>query len=73
MEKMRVFYDEEEDVLDISIGKPKKAISKEIGHDVIVRKDQKGNMIGFTVLNFQKRSEVEKGFKIPIEAKFSVR
>jgi len=70
MEKMTFFYDEEGDVLDISIGKPKKAISQEIGNDIIIRKDQKGNVVGFTILNFQKRAEVEKGFKIPIEAKF---
>lgn len=37
---MRFFYDEEGDVLDISI------------------------------LNFEKRAEVEKGFKIPVEARF---
>ena len=73
MEKMKFFYDEEGDVLDISIGKPKKAKSQEIGNDVIVRKDSKGKVVGFTILNFQKRAEVEKGFNIPIEAKFEVK
>ena len=72
MEKMMFFYDEEGDVLDISIGKPKKAISEEIGNDIIVRKDEKGMVVGFTILNFEKRSETEKGFNIPIEAKFEV-
>jgi len=73
MEKMKFFYDEEGDVLDISIGKPKKAKSQEIGNDVIVRKDSKGKVVGFTILNFQKRAEVEKGFNVPIEAKFEVK
>ena len=73
MEKMRFFYDEEGDVLDISIGKPRKAKSQEIGNDVIVRKDSKGKVVGFTILNFQKRAEVEKGFNVPIEAKFEVK
>lgn len=72
MEKMMFFYDEDGDVLDISIGKPKKAVSEEIGNDIIVRKDGKGNVTGFTILNFQKRAEVEKGFNIPIEAKFEM-
>ena len=72
MEKMRFFYDEEGDVLDISIGKPKKAKSEEIGNDVIVRKDRKGKVVGFTILNFEKRSEKEKGFNIPVEAKFQI-
>ena len=72
MEKMMFYYDEEGDVLDISIGKPKKAKSEEIGNDIIVRKDKKGNVVGFTILNFEKRAEAEKGFNIPIEAKFGV-
>ena len=70
MEKMTFLYDEDGDVLDISIGNPKKAKSEEIGNDVVVRKDEKGRVVGFTILNFQKRAEVEKGFNIPIEAKF---
>lgn len=41
MEKMMFFYDEEGDVLDICIGKPKKAISEEIGNDIIVKKMKK--------------------------------
>ncbi len=72
MEKMMFYYDEEGDVLDISIGKPKKAKSEEIGNDIVVRKDGKGNVIGFTILNFEKRAEAEKGFNIPIEAKFGL-
>ncbi|MBI2579210.1 MAG: DUF2283 domain-containing protein [Candidatus Aenigmarchaeota archaeon] len=72
MEKMTFFYDEDGDVLDISIGKPKKAVSEEIGKDIVVRKDKRGKIIGFTILNFQKRSEIEKGFRVPIEAKFEV-
>ncbi|HLD83377.1 MAG TPA: DUF2283 domain-containing protein [archaeon] len=72
MEKMTFFYDEEGDALDISIGKPKKAVSEEIGNDIIVRKDEKGKVVGFTILNFERRSESEKGFNVPIEANFEV-
>ena len=72
MEKMTFLYDEDGDVLDISIGNPKKAKSEEIGNDVVVRKDEKGKVVGFTIFNFQKRAEVEKGFNIPIEAKFEM-
>jgi len=70
MEEMKFFYDEKGDILDVSIGNPKKALSEEIGNDVIVRRDENKNVVGFTILNFEKRAEVEKGFKIPIEAKF---
>jgi len=50
----------------------KKAKSEEIGNDIIVRKDKKGKVVGFTILNFEKRSEKEKGFNIPVEAKFEI-
>ena len=39
MEKKLMFsFDEEGDVLDISIGKPRKAVSEEIKEDVFIRK-----------------------------------
>ena len=72
MEKMTFLYDEDGDVLDISIGNPKKAKSEEIENNIVVRKDEKGKVVGFTILNFQKRAEVGKGFNIPIEAKFEM-
>ena len=71
-EGLRFSFDKEADILDISIGKPKEAISEEIGNDIIVRKNEKGNIVGFTILNFEKRAEVEKGFNIPVEAKFEI-
>ncbi len=56
MEKMMFWFDKEGDILDISIGKPKAAISKEIGGDVMLRVDPKTNeVVGFTILNFEKR------------------
>ena len=61
MDKMRFFYDREGDVLDISIGGPKKAISEELEHDVIVRKDpDTKTIIGFTILNFERRFRKSK-------------
>ena len=72
MEKMTFFYDEEGDTLDISIGEPKNATSEEIGNDVIVRKDKSGRIVGFTILNFERRSESERGFNIPVEASFGI-
>ena len=61
MEKMMFWFDKEGDVLDISIGKPKAAISKEIGDDIILRVDpETREVIGFTILNFEKRFEGSK-------------
>ncbi len=69
---MIIFYDKEGDVLDISIGKPKKALSEELGNDIVIRKDEEGNIVGFTILNFEKRAESDKGFKVPIGAEFEL-
>ncbi len=70
--KLKFFFDKEGDVLDIAIGKPKKAISKEIGNDVVVRIDPKTKeIVGFTILNFEKRFEhKDKSETLPITAVF---
>ena len=61
MEKLMFFYDEEGDVLDVSIGKPVKAISRELGNDIVERIDPKTNKIaGFTILNLKRRFEKMK-------------
>ena len=71
-EGLRFSFDKEADVLDISIGIPKKAISKEIEDDFFVRVDPKTEkVIGFSILNFEKWFKDEKDKKtIPIKADF---
>ncbi len=76
-EKLRLWFDEEGDILEISIGKPKKAISKEMGADMLVRLDPKTKkVIGFTILNFTKRFKSGKrsshGVLTPIRASISI-
>jgi uncharacterized protein YuzE len=59
--KMNFFFDEEGDVLDITIGKPKKAVAKELENDVAVRCDPKtGEIVGIVILNFSKRFKALK-------------
>lgn len=72
-EKLNFYFDKEGDVLDISVGEPKKAISEEISEDFFVRKDMKTNkIVGFMILNFEKRfSKLGKKESIPIKAVFS--
>ncbi len=71
--KLKFFFDKEGDVLDIAIGRPKAAISKEIGNDIVVRIDPKTKeIVGFTILNFEKRFEhVDKSETLPITATFA--
>ncbi len=71
--KLKFFFDKKGDVLDIAIGKPREAISREIGNDIVVRIDPKTKeIVGFTILNFEKRFEhKEKGETLPITATFT--
>jgi uncharacterized protein YuzE len=51
-------YDREADVIYISFGKPRKAVSEEIDPYVLVRRDPKAKeILGITVTNFTKYFE----------------
>ena len=54
MEKtIMFFYDKDNDIMDISFGKPKVAISEEADDDIVVRIDPKSKeILGFTIINF---------------------
>ncbi|MDW7728159.1 MAG: DUF2283 domain-containing protein [Candidatus Methanoperedens sp.] len=74
MEKeLKFFFDKQGDSLDIAIGEPEKAISREIGNDIVVRvKPDTGEVIGFTILNFEKRFEhLNSSETLPITATFT--
>jgi uncharacterized protein YuzE len=50
-------YDEEADVLYISVGKPRTAVGVDIGEGVVVRFDDKQKeVVGITVLGFRTRT-----------------
>ena len=50
-------YDEEADVLYISIGKPVKAVGLDVGDGVIVRyKENTGELVGLTIIGVKQRS-----------------
>ena len=71
--KLKFFYDDEGDILDISIGNPRNAISRELDDDVILRIDNKQNIIGFTILNFKKRFKGKNIAEVvPISAEFNL-
>ena len=53
--KLKFYYDQVGDVLDISIGKPKPAISEEIAYNFFVRISPRNKkIVGFMVLDFNK-------------------
>jgi len=60
-------YDREADVIYISFGKPRKAVSEEIDPYVVVRRDPKTNeILGITITNFTKYFEVKKQLSIKV-------
>jgi len=71
---MRVYYDEEGDFLEISIGKPSKCIASELGNGVFIRKDEKSEEVkSIGILGFKKRAKDLKDIKldVPVEVNFS--
>lgn len=75
-EKLRFMFDEKGDILDISIGRPKKAISKQLEDDILVRISPKTKkIVGFTILNFRRRFKESKSageIDTPIKASISL-
>jgi uncharacterized protein YuzE len=76
MAKLTIWWDQESDFLELSIGKARKGFFKDVGNDVLVRIDAKsGKPIGFAILNFRKRFKKLKKprrLELPIEVSFSL-
>jgi len=71
---MRVYYDEEGDFLEISIGKPAKSYAEEVKPGVFIRFDEKTKEVkSVGIFSFKKRAKELKDIKLnlPIEVSFS--
>jgi uncharacterized protein YuzE len=65
---MQIAYDQEADVLYLSAGEPRRAISREVGDDIVMRIDpDTGAIVGLTILNLSTRSGFEN---LPIKVDF---
>ena len=54
--RLTFFFDQEADILYLSLGKPRPARSLEVGDDIVVRIDPKTqHVVGCTILNLTKR------------------
>jgi uncharacterized protein YuzE len=54
-----MFYDREGDVLYLTVGEPRDAVSREMGNDVLLRVDpQTDEIVGLTILNFASRFSI---------------
>ena len=72
---LRLAYDSEGDILDISFGEPRKAISREVDDDCFMRLDPiNQEVIGFSILNFEKWIESRNEPKtLPLEGEFHLK
>ena len=62
---IRMVYDDEGDVLDVSIGEPAMAISKEVEDDFFLRvRPDSGEVVGFSILNFRRWFKNAKDTKV---------
>lgn len=59
MAKMKVWYDEDGDYLEIGIADTK-GYFKDAGNDIWERVTRKGKVVGFAILNFKKRIKKQK-------------
>ena len=73
-ETLRFSYDKEADILEISVGRSRRAISREIEDDVFIRFAPRGHkIIGFSILNFTKWfKELDDQRPIPVTARFTL-
>ncbi len=71
---LRFSYDKDGDILEISLGKPRAAISREVGDDVFIRFDPKTKkIVGFSILNFTKYfKDLHATRLVPVTANFSL-
>ncbi|MBI4823897.1 MAG: DUF2283 domain-containing protein [Nitrospirae bacterium] len=68
--EIKIAYDDEGDILDVSLGEPKEAISKEVEADFFLRVSPvNGEVVGFSILNFRKWFKDAKDVKtLPVKA-----
>ena len=68
MEKLRVYYDREGNILSVWFDDPKKeSVCEEADDDVILVKDSAGRVIGFERLNYLSAKQRKDGVSIPVE------
>ncbi len=73
-EQMRVYYDQEGDFLEISIGNPTECYATEVEPGVFIRKDEKTEEVkSVGILGFKKRSKQLKDIelRLPVEVTFT--
>ncbi len=70
---MSVHYDEDGDLLEISVGKPTECYAEEVEQCVFVRKDEKTDEVkGIGIIGFKKRSKDLKDIELMLPFKINI-
>jgi uncharacterized protein YuzE len=71
--EIRMAYDEQGDILDVSLGEPVEAISREVEDDFFLRiRLDTEEVVGFSIINFRKWFKDAKDIKIlPVKAELA--
>lgn len=67
MEKITITYDKVGSTLDVWFSIPRPCINEEIGNGIILKKDEKGEVIGFEKINYLKKEKPEEVRSLPLE------
>jgi uncharacterized protein YuzE len=71
MAKMKIWFDEEGDYLEIR-SEEAKGYMRDLGNDIWERVDEQGKVIGSGILGFKKRSQGNNGeIRMPLTMSFS--
>ena len=70
--KMRVYYDEEGDYLEIRIGDPTENYGEDVNDNITIFKDEKTDeIVGIGILNFKKKTSLNNlEIDLPIDINF---
>ena len=73
--RLTFFFDREADILYLSVGKPRPAISREAGDDIVVRVDPKSHrVVGCTILNLTKRfGKMKEAEPLPLAGELTLK
>ena len=70
---IKIYYDKEGDLLEVIIGKPLSSYYIEITDGIFERRDEKtGEITGFSIFSFIKRTKDNKGIKVPLPININV-
>jgi uncharacterized protein YuzE len=71
--KMKLLFDEKGDVFDITVGRARKTVTKELKNDTAIRVDpENGEIVGIVILNFVKRFRAKKPEKVELPVKMTI-